>query len=312
MMRKALIVFVSIIGVCTSAFAAEGAGLQKITDHVYAYAGATGASAETGFGANAGVVVGSNAALVVDTLLSPKMAEKFMADIRKVTDKPIKYVANTHYHLDHAWGNQVFAGAGAVIIGQENSSKDMTMAAESLKHPEMFGLTTKDVEGIKLTPATILFPDRLTVDLGDVTVELNYPGPTHTNDSITVAVPQDKVMFTGDILFSHYNPYLAEGDIANWTKVLGELQKSEMARFIPGHGPVSSKTDLADMKKYLEVFDKEAKVLCAGKTAADAPAIAAELAKMLPQPARPELPGMVEMNLRAKYLPQPAAKPEAK
>lgn len=301
MIRSIVVVIASLL-VCGSVFGAD-AGLTKVSEHVYAYVGMTGATAQNGYGANAGIVVGKDGVLVVDTLLFPKLAEKFVADIKKVTDKPIKYVVNTHYHLDHAWGNQVFKDAGAVIIGQTNSLQDMTMALTALKHPEMFGLTPADVNGIRLTPATILFPDMLMVDLGDVTVWLKYWGPTHTDDSITVHALQDNVLFTGDILFTQYNPYLAEGNITNWTKVLDRLQ-SEADKFIPGHGPVSTKADLESMKKYLEVFDKEAKELCKGKTQADAPAIAAEMAKKLPQPARPEIAMMIENNLRQKYLPK--------
>jgi cyclase len=304
-MRGSQVMFATaVLAGCMYPSVGRAAGLTKVSDHVYAYVGQVEATAAKGFGANAGVVVGRDAALVVDTLLTPKAAERFMADIKKVTDKPVKYVVNTHYHLDHAWGNQVFAGAGAVIMAQENSRKDMTSAAYGLAHPEMFGLEPNAVEGIILTPATILMHEQLAVDLGDVTVELNYPGPTHTNDSITVAVPQDDVMFTGDILFSHYNPYLAEGDITNWIKVLGELQKGKVTKFIPGHGPVSSTKDLAEMRQYLETFDSLARELCKGRTAADAQLLAKEMALRLPAQQRTELPGMIEMNLRARYLPQ--------
>lgn len=294
-----------IAALCVSGVvAAADEGLTKVSEHVWAYVGATGATAPNGFGANAGIVVGNDAVLVVDTLLFPKLAEKFVADIRKVTDKPIKYVASTHYHLDHAWGNQVFAAAGAVIIAQEKGPANTVMAQYGLEHPEMFGMTKDDVAGIRLAPVNITFPDKMQVMLGDVTVELQYRGTTHSNDSITVAVPQDKVMFTGDMLFTGYHPFIGEGDIPTWVRALDELGKTDIQKFVPGHGPVSTKADIENMKRYIEVFDKEATALCKGKTQADAPAIAAELQKKLPPPARPEIPIMIENNLRQKYLPK--------
>jgi cyclase len=293
---------------CASVFAGETPGLQRISEHVYAYVDTKNASPADSFGANAGLVVGRDAALVIDTLVSAKEADRFLADIRKVTHKPVKFVVNTHYHLDHAWGNCQFVKLGAVVIAHENARPHMAESANTLAHPEGFGLTAKDLEGTTLSGPTITFTDSMIIDLGDVTVELRYPGPTHTNDSITANVTQDKVIFVGDMLFTHYHPFLGEGDLASWQKVLTEMEQTPAEKIIPGHGPVSTKSDLENMKTYLREFDAQAKTLCAGKVADDAPAIAQELIKHLPQQQRTELPSLVEFNLRLKYLQLPEAK----
>ncbi len=297
-----------IVGLClvlsSFALAGDNPALQRISAHVHAYVDTKNASPAGSFGSNAGLVVGRDAALVIDTLISAKDADRFLADIRKVTDKPVKYVVNTHHHLDHAWGNCQFVKLGAAVIAHQNALSHAPEDATALAHPEQYGLTAKDLEGTTLQGPTTTFTDTKTIDLGDVTVELHYPGPTHTNDSITVYVPQDKVIFLGDILFSHYHPFLAEGDLTHWQQVLGELEQTPATKIIPGHGPVSSKADLQDMKTYLREFDIQAKTLCAGKVAADAPAIAQELIKRLPQQQRTELPMLVESNLRLKYLPK--------
>ena len=130
-------------------------------------------------------------------------------------------------------------------------------------------------------------------------------GPSHTSSSITALVPQDKVLFVEDILFSHYHPYLAEGDLAGWQQALTELEKTSATTIVPGHGPVSSVSDLRDMQEYLRVFDAQARRLCAGKTAADAPTVAEELMKLLPEQGRTELAVMVQGNPTARYLPRP-------
>ncbi|AFM24061.1 MBL fold metallo-hydrolase [Desulfomonile tiedjei] len=297
------------LAVCSSVLAGEQPGLQRISDHVYGYVDIKNASpAGNSFGANTGLIVGRDAALVVDTLVSAKEADRFLADIRKVTDKPVKYVVNTHYHLDHAWGNCQFVKLGAVVIAHANTRPHIAEAAKTLANPEVFGLTTKDLEGTTVQAPTITFTDSMTVDLGDVTVELRYPGPTHTNDSITVYVPKDNVIFLGDILFSRYHPFLGEGDLDNWQKVLVELQGTPAAKIVPGHGPVAGKSDLEAMKTYMREFDTLARSLCSGKSAQDAPAIAQEIIRRLPDQQRSELPKLVEFNLRAKYLPQPEAK----
>ena len=283
----------------------ESPNLQKISKHVYAYAGTTNAS-PTGnaFGANVGVVIGRDAVLVIDTLISAKAATRLLEQIRAVTDKPIKYVVNTHDHLDHAWGNCVFAKLGAIIIAQENSRLDANKTGETLGRAGQYGLTAADMEGTTIVPPSITFKQSVKVDLGGITVELNYPGPSHTVGSITALVPQDKVLFVGDILFSHYHPYLAEGDLAGWQQALIELESTIATKIIPGHGPVSTVSDLRDMREYIRVFDTEARKLCAGKTAADAPVIAKELLKLLPDQGRTELPMMVQANLAARFLPK--------
>lgn len=300
-------VVVLCLAVCSVVLAGDTPGLQRISEHVYAYVNAKNASPATSYGANTGLVVGRDAALVIDTLISAKQADRFLADIRKVTDKPVKYVVNTHHHLDHAWGNCRFVKRGAVVIGQENALSHIQEDARSLAHPEGYGLNAKDMEGTTLQGPTITFPDSLTIDLGGVTVELRYLGTTHTDDSITAYVPQDKVMFAGDILFSHYHPFLGEGDLPHWQQVLTELEKTPATKIIPGHGPVSSTANLKDLKVYLQEFDAKAKALCKGKTADDAPAIAKELIKILPQQGRSELPMLVLFNLQLKYLPKAAA-----
>jgi len=300
-------VLISGLIVCQSVLAGNPPGLQRISEHVYSYVDVTNASAAgNSFGANAGVVVGRDAVLVIDSLISAKEADRFIADIRKVTDKPLKYLVNTHYHLDHSWGNCQFVKAGAAVISHENARSCLPEAKEALAHPEKFGVTAKDLEGTELQGPTITFSDSMTVNLGDVTVELRYPGTTHTNDSVTAYVPEDKVLFVGDILFSRYHPFLADGDLSIWQQALGELANTPAEKIIPGHGPISGKSDLETMKIYLREFDALARTLCEGKRPEDAPAIAQELINRLPQQERTELPGLVELNLRLKYLPQPA------
>ena len=298
--------------VCSTVLAADTPGLQRISDHVYGYVGVKNPSPAKSFGANTGLVVGKDAALVIDTLISAKEARRFLSDIQKITDKPVKYVVNTHHHLDHAWGNCEFVKHGATVIGQKNALSHLAEDAKALAHPENFGLTAQDLQGTTLQGPTITFTDAMTIDLGGVTVELTYLGPTHSDDSITAYVPQDKVLFVGDALFTGYHPFLAEGDLANWQQVLTKLLQTPADKIIPGHGPVSGKTDLENMAVYLREFDALARTLCAGKSPNDAPAIAQELIKRLPgnegkeQPAL--LPTMVEFNLRLKYLPPSPAK----
>jgi cyclase len=285
-------------------FAEDSNGLVKLSEHVYAAVDFKNASpGANSFGVNTGVVIGNDAVLVVDTRISAKKAQEFIADIKKITGKPIKYVINTHYHLDHSWGNCEFVKLGAVVIGHENGRLAASRSVNGIAHPENFGMTAQDMEGTTASPPTITFKDTMLVDLGGVTVSLSYPGHSHTDDSITVLVNEDGVLFAGDILFTRYHPFLADADVQIWLKVLAKLETTSAKIIVPGHGPVSTVADIKDLEIYLTQFDKQAKALCVGKTQDDAPAIAKEMLKTLPDQKRTELVSGVENNLRSKYLP---------
>ncbi|MGD9109357.1 MAG: MBL fold metallo-hydrolase [Phycisphaerales bacterium] len=282
--------------------AEEPIELTKLSEHVYAAVDFDNPSALNSFGANSGVIIGDDAVLVVDTRISAKRAQKFIAAIKKITDKPIKYAVNTHYHLDHSWGNCEFVKLGAIVIGHENGRLAKSKVKSGIKNAGNFGLTPQDMEGTTASVPTVTFKDTLLVDLGGVTVSLSYPGPSHTNDGITALVEQDGVLFTGDILFVRYHPFLGEADIHNWQKILAKLETTTAKIIVPGHGPVSTVADIKDLRIYIEQFDKQAKALCVGKTQNDAPSIAQQLLKALPEQKRTKLTRGVETNLRLKYL----------
>lgn len=289
----------------TLAVAKEAPGLVKLSEHVFAYVDFKNATPSgNSFGANSGVVIGDDAVLVIDTRISAKKAQDFIADIKKITDKPIKYVVNTHYHLDHSWGNCEFVKLGAVVIGHENGRLIEPKVKNDIKNITKYGLglTPQDMEDTTASVPTITFKDAMLVDLGGVTVSLKYLGHTHTDDSITALVEPDGVLFTGDIMFVRYHPSMTTADIAGWVKALAELENTTAKIIVPGHGPVSTVADVKDMELYLTEFDKQAKILCVGKAQNDAPAIAKELLKVLPDQKRTELINAVESNLRARYL----------
>jgi cyclase len=284
--------------------AEDSNGLTKLSEHVYAAVDFKNASpAANSFGVNTGVVIGNDAVLVIDTRISAKDARKFLADIKKVTDKPIKYIVNTHYHLDHSWGNCEFVKLGAVVIGHENGRLAAPKSKDAMSHPEYFGMAPDALDGTTVSPPTITFKDAMLIDLGGVTVSLSYLGHSHTDDSITAFVNEDGVLFAGDILFTRYHPFMADADVQGWLKALAKLETTPAKIIVPGHGPLSTTADIKDLEVYLTQFDKQARALCAGKSLDDAPAIAQEMLKVLPDQKRTELVNGIENNLRTKYLP---------
>ena len=275
------------------------AELTKLADNVYTYVGVKDASPARSFAANAGIVIGRDGVLVVDTLISAKEGERFLADIRKVTDKPIKYVVNTHTHLDHAFVNCVFARLGATVISHTADRKLLERAgADTLKNIGNFGLKPEDMVGTEIVYPALAFSDRMQIDLGDETVELIRVAPSHTEGSVVVYIPSKKLLFSGDILFTDFHPFLADGDISGWTRTIDALLTMDVERIIPGHGPLSGKNDLKEMKAYLLLFDSKARELAA--TSQDVDAIAAELKKTLPK--RSMADWMIAYNVKSRYL----------
>jgi len=305
-----LVCLISLFTFTCNIQAAEDRQLQKMGDHVWAYAHVSPMTPARSFGANAGVVVGSKAALVVDTLTDAKEGQLLLADVRKVTKLPILWVVNTHYHLDHAWGNCVFAAEGATIIGAAPAPKLLAeRGTYALAHPEQHGLTQKDIEGTTLTPAAISFTGTMNIDLGGIVVQLRSLPHGHCPDNLVVWVPSDKVLFSGDLLFIDCHPFMGESNVPGWLADLDVVASYKAKKIVPGHGSLAGVREIADMKTYLKTFDENATALAKGKHQKDAPELAQKLLKLLPEQGRNELPMMLEYNLRIKYLPQEKASP---
>jgi cyclase len=292
-----LVLVVVLFALCDYAFAAEK--LTKIADNVYAYVGTKNSANNNSFGANAGIIIGRNGIVVVDTMISAKEAKRFIRDIRTISFKPIRYVVNTHYHFDHVFGNSEFAKLGAVVIAQENVKKVMeNSASETLKNIGKYGLTPKDMKGTTLAYPVLTYGDRMTIDIGGQQIELIHARQSHTDGDTLVYLPGKKVLFAGDILFTNYHPFLGEGNIEEWAKELDDIKSMDVEKIIPGHGPLSGKNDLDDIKKYILMFDKKAKELASQSD--DVQKIVTAIRSVLPQ--RPEGMWLIAPNIQMKYL----------
>ena len=302
-LNKFLLAVAVLFMFCGPVFAAEK--LTQIDENVYVYVDTKNSSKDNSFGANAGIIIGKNGIVVVDTLISSKAAKRFIRDIRAISRKPIKYVINTHYHLDHAFGNCEFTKLGAVIVAQENDKKAMESSGEeTLKNISWFKLTEDDMKGTKLAYPTLSYGDKMEIDLGDQKVELIHARYSHTEGDTLVYLPGKKIIFAGDVLFTNYHPFIGEGNIDEWAKELEEIKSMDVEKIIPGHGPLSTKKDLDDMKAYIIMFDQKAKELSLRLT--DAQEIATAIQKELPQ--RPEGAWLIMPNIEAKYLKKTESK----
>jgi cyclase len=238
--------------------------VKKIGEGVYAAIGADGGKA----GSNAGFIVGSNGVLVVDTFTSVEPARTLLAEIRKVTNLPVRFVVNTHYHLDHTGGNVVFAEAGATILAHRNLRG--WLRTENLK---FFGPNPKPEQ--KSMVESLVLPDELYSDavdiyLGSRQVQVRYM-LGHTGGDSVVLVPDANVVFGGDLVWQKHLPNLIDATTSEWVKTLEKLLTDHpSATFVSGHGDVASAADVRDFHDYLVTLREEvAKAQAAGKSDKD-------------------------------------------
>lgn len=236
--------------------------LKKVAEGVFAAINPDGGKA----GSNAGFVVGKDSVLVVDTFIAPEPAQQLLEEIRKVTPLPVRYVLNTHYHLDHTGGNAVFAAAGAIIIAQTN-----VRAWERTENLKFFGPDPKPeqkqrVESLAL-PTLVYDGGALTLDLGGREVRIAYL-LGHTGGDSAVGLVGTNVVFTGDLLWNHRLPNLIDASTDKWIQTLDSmLAHHPNAIFVPGHGDVATADDVRAFRGYLvDLRDAVAAAQKAGKS----------------------------------------------
>jgi cyclase len=200
-------------------------------------------------GANAGFVIGDNGVAVIDTFENPDAAKQLLAEIRKLTKLPIKYVINTHYHIDHVAGNRVFQEVGAVVLAQRNVRT--WIHTENLK---FFGKDIKPEEKAKvaeLGAPDIVYDSGATLFLGSRRIDVRvFPG--HTGGDSVVFVPDAAIVFCGDLFWRNTLPNLIDASTAAWLSTLEAISAAApTATFVPGHGDVGTATDVKAFRGYL-------------------------------------------------------------
>jgi len=221
--------------------------LTRLAPGVYAAIAVPGASA----GANAGFVIGEEAVAVIDTFVSATAAEALLAEIRRLTPLPVRYVINTHHHIDHVAGNAVFLQQGAVLIAQRNVRN--WVKSENLR---LFGdrITAEREAQVKaLEPPRLGYEGELLLDLGGVRIVVrSLPG--HTGGDSIVRVPKASVAFLGDLFWRRSVPNLVDATVADWVGTLERITQGPSAasmRFVPGHGEIGSGAEVLEFRAYL-------------------------------------------------------------
>ena len=250
MLRQSALIFFAFLFVVIPAISAEPE-VVRLAEGVYGFIGKEGAT-------NSGFVITDEGVVVIDTQGPKELALLLKERIREITDKPVLYVINTHFHGDHTFGNQYFKEAKE-IIGHEHTRKNLI--EKDKEHREQFKkfFGEKSLEGFELTLPTKTIQDTLTLQAGGKTIELAYPGRGHTDGDIIVYLPAERIMFGGDLLYKDRLPWLGDAYILEWIETLNRLRKFDVRVYVPGHGGIGNVDMLTQLQQYLTDLQAEVK-----------------------------------------------------
>jgi len=285
--RAACAALLLVAGLATAAGAESGYKLDKVADGVYC-----ATSTQTAYYvANSAIVVGDDAVLVVDSGASPSGARRLIEAVRTVSDKPIRYLVDTHFHFDHAFGNAAF-GPETVVISQEATRALLgpealhgrtyrgfadgipervgQLRAQAVAEPaaekrrsieaQAAALEAYGQELATLTIATprIAFSERAVVDLGHREVQLVFVGRGHTAGDTLVLLPRERVLCSGDF-FNGYIGYMGDAYVDEWADGLDRLAKLDFETVVAGHGaPFKGKDRIAFVQACLRDLWRQA------------------------------------------------------
>lgn len=215
---------------------------------------------------NAGIIVGDDSVLVIDSLRVPSFARELRADVRRLTDKPVQYLVDTHGHWDHAFGNEEFTDA--TIVGHVNCRRELEEYGEAWRAGVVArnGEWSEEVKSVRITPPDLTFDQRLELHFGGRRIDLVYLGRAHTSGDIFIHLPDDGLLFTGDVAQDGGVPYMQDGHMRDWVGTDTRILELPFERFVSGHGPIGAKPALVEARDFIEALVSNAgEALAAGQ-----------------------------------------------
>ncbi|MEO0883343.1 MAG: MBL fold metallo-hydrolase [Pseudomonadota bacterium] len=245
-------------------------GLKSLGNGLYAYLQPDG-----GWGwSNAGLITDADQSLLVDTLFDMQLTAEMLSEMQDaagLTGNDIGTIVNTHANGDHCHGNGCCPNAE--IIASDAAAEEMNetppeMIAAILQNADGLGeagayfkdiFGAFDFAGVKMRAPTQTFTGEMSLTVGDKKLDLIEVGPAHTRGDILVHVPNDRTVFTGDILFIEGTPLIWAGPVSNWIAACDRILAMDVDVIVPGHGPITDKAGVRQVSEYLSYIDTEAR-----------------------------------------------------
>lgn len=220
---------------------------------------------------NPAFVAAADQVIAIDACATERRTRLFREAIGRLSEQPVRTLVNTHAHLDHTFGNYLFA-EDAVIVGHANCRAEILHDAPELPARARQMFPSVEWGAIEVVAPSLTFEDRLSLYAGELELELIYVSPAHTNTDVVVWLPERKVVIAGDIVFHRGTPFALMGSVAGWLEALDRLRALGAETIVPGHGPIAGPEVLDDVADYLRFVQQSAK---AGFEAGAAPLEAA-------------------------------------
>ncbi|HEV8273796.1 MAG TPA: MBL fold metallo-hydrolase [Chitinophagaceae bacterium] len=251
-----ILLFASSLSVTAQNFDSVTIKTTKVSDSIYMLEGS---------GGNIGVLIGNDGIIMVDDQYAP-LSEKIKNAIATFSNKPIKFVINTHYHEDHADGNKKFGAEGAILVAHENTRKRLsgTQSIEAFK-------VEQKAYPYEVLPK-ITFSESVTFNMNGETVQVYYVKNAHTDGDAIIYFNKSNVLHAGDVFVRYGLPFIDQkngGSIDGMIRGADQILKiiNDDTKIIPGHGQLSNKKDLVEYKKMLQtVRNRVSAGMKAGKT----------------------------------------------
>ena len=207
---------------------------------------------------NPAFIAAADQVIAIDACATERRTRLFRDAITRLSPQPVRTLVNTHAHLDHTFGNYLFAD-DATIVGHANCRAEILADAPQLPDRARQMFPSVDWGAIEVVAPSLTFEDRLSLYAGQLELQLIYVSPAHTNTDVVVWLPERKIVIAGDIVFHKGTPFALMGSVAGWLDALDRVRALGAETIIPGHGPVAGPEVLDDVADYLRFVQQSAK-----------------------------------------------------